>query len=280
MRKVDVEIISDAVARMCVQAACDLPHDVETAIRKARDMEESETGRDIIDRMIENLELSRSENRPICQDTGIAVFFIEKGADMQVTGGSLSDAIKKGVSKGYTEGYLRKSLVRHPLDRVNTGDNTPPLIYLEETAGDSLTIYMMAKGAGCENMSRLAMLTPAQGVEGVKKFVVETVEKGWANPCPPVVVGVGIGGSFEKAALLSKKALLCELGETNPDPILANLEKELLEKINNLGIGPQGLGGRVTALGVKILAHPCHIASLPVAVNMECHAHRHVKVTL
>lgn len=280
MRIIKAEDISAAVAAMCVKAACDLPADVEKAIRAGREIEESDTGRDILDRLVENLELCRAEERPICQDTGIAVFFVEKGAGATIEGGSLFDAISEGVKKGYTEGLLRKSIVRHPLDRVNTGDNTPPLVYLEEVPGDSLKIKTMAKGAGCENMSRLAMLTPAQGVEGIKKFVVETVEKGWANPCPPVVVGLGIGGSFEKAALLSKKALLGDLGAINPDPLLAALEKELLESINNLGIGPQGLGGRVTALGVKALAAPCHIASLPVAVNMECHAHRHAEVVL
>ena len=280
MRAILTGEITEVVAKMCVEAACVLPEDVVHAIEAARGVEESDVGKEILDRLLENVELARAETRPICQDTGVAVFFVEKGAEVSISGGSLREAIDEGVRRGYTDGYLRKSIVRHPLDRVNTKDNTPAIIHMEEVPGDKLTIYMMAKGAGCENMSRLKMLTPSQGVAGVKDFVVETVEKGWANPCPPVVVGVGIGGNFEKAALLSKKALLGKLGEPNPDPLLDELEIELLERINNLGIGPQGLGGRVTALGVKILAHPCHIASLPVAVNMECHAHRHAKVVL
>lgn len=280
MRKIPATKISEAVRKMCIRAACELPEDVEQALEKAGAAEQSPAGRDIIGRIRDNVRLGRDEQRPICQDTGISVLFVQKGRGVDVDAGRLEDAINTGVKLGYEDGYLRKSVVRHPLDRVNTKTNTPAVIHFEEVEGDRLTITMMAKGAGCENMSRLRMLTPAQGEEGVKDFVVETVEKAWANPCPPVVVGVGIGGTFEKCALLAKKALLGELGEENTDPILARIETELLERINNLGIGPQGLGGTVTALGVKILAHPCHIASLPVAVNMECHAHRHAKVTL
>ncbi len=280
MRTIPSTKISETVRKMCIQAACELPRDVSDALEKAAAEEKSPVGRDIIERIRENVRLGREEQRPICQDTGVSVFFIQKGCDVGVDGGTLGNAINTGVKLGYEDGYLRKSVVRHPLDRVNTKTNTPAVIHFEEVEGDKLTICMMAKGAGCENMSRLRMLTPAQGEEGVKDFIVETVKKGWANPCPPVVVGVGIGGTFEVCALLAKKALLGDLGEKNPDPILARIEAELLERINNLGIGPQGLGGTVTALGVRILAHPCHIASLPVAVNMECHAHRHVKVTL
>jgi len=280
MKTIKTEEISNAVAEMCVKAACELPADVADAIEKAKAREESPTGQEILDKISENIRIAREGRRPLCQDTGVAVFFVEKGEDVRVEGGTLAEAVNEGVRRGYDQGYLRKSIVRHPLDRVNTKDNTPAVIHLEEAPGDRLTLAMMTKGAGCENMSRLAMLTPAQGEEGLKDFVVETVEKAWANPCPPIVVGVGIGGTFEVSALLAKKALMKPLDEINPDPILDRIEKELLERINNLGIGPQGLGGRVTALGVSALAHPCHIASLPVAVNIECHAHRHAKVTL
>ncbi len=262
-----------------MSAAYDLPADVEHALKAARELEESPAGREALDCVVENIGIARAEKRPICQDTGVAVFFVEKGAGVCVDG-SLVDAIDEGVRRGYADGFLRASIVRSPIDRVNTKDNTPSIIHLEEVPGDRLKIHFMAKGGGCENMSRLAMMKPSEGEEGVKRFVIETVETAWANPCPPVVVGVGIGGNFEKAALLSKKALLREIGTPNDDSHLDAIEKELLERINGLGIGPQGFGGRVTALAVHILSFPCHIASMPVAVNLECHAHRGAKAEL
>lgn len=280
MRIISKTLLTEKVREMCINAAYDLPTDVKTALQRAREKEISPVGRDILDKILQNIEICSSELRPLCQDTGTSVFFIRKGRDAALDDGLIADAVNEGVRIGYEEGYLRKSIVRHPLDRVNTKTNTPAIIHLEEVTGDEFTIFMMPKGAGCENMSRLIMLAPSQGEEGIKTFVLETVQKAWANPCPPVVVGIGIGGNFETAALLAKKALLLQLDETNNDPILARLEKELLEKINCLGIGPQGFGGSITALAVKILAAPCHIASLPVAVNMECHAHRHKKVNL
>lgn len=265
---------------MCVFTAYNLPKDVGDALRAAAEKEESPLGREVLERIIENSEIAAKEGKPICQDTGLAVFFVEYGADICIEHGSLTDAINEGVRRGYRDGYLRKSVVKSPLDRVNTGDNTPAIIHIEETPGDKLVINMMAKGGGCENMSRHAMLWPGDGEEGIKHFVVDSVEKAGANPCPPIIVGVGIGGDFEISAMLSKKALLRKLGSENPDPALAGMEKEILLRINQLGIGPQGFGGTTTALGVHIISHPCHIASLPVAVNIECHAHRHAKVIL
>jgi fumarate hydratase subunit alpha len=280
MRLLSFEKVAGAVSEVCIRAAHELPRDVADALRNAREEEESPLGRDVLDKIIENMEVAKSEMRPLCQDTGLAIFFVEKGEDVRIENGSLADAINEGVRRGYKEGCLRSSVVRGPLDRANTGDNCPAIIHLEEVAGDRLTIRFMAKGGGCENMSRIGMLTPADGEEGVKRFVVDAVERARGNPCPPIILGVGLGGTFEKAALLSKKALLRELGTANDDPKLGALEKELLKRINSLGIGPQGLGGRITALGVHVISHPCHIASLPVAVNIECHSHRHAKVIL
>lgn len=280
MKTVEFEKIVEAVAGMCVRAAHELPPDVAAALRAARDREESPIGRDVLDKIIENIDVAKTEMRPLCQDTGLAVFFVEKGEDVRVGNGSLAAAINEGVRRGYKEGYLRRSVVRGPLDRVNTGDNCPAIIHLEEIPGGRLAIHFMAKGGGCENMSRIGMLTPGEGAEGVKRFVLETVEKAGSNPCPPIIAGVGLGGTFETAALLSKKSLLREIGSENEDRALASMEKELLKSINDLGIGPQGLGGRITALAVHIISRPCHIASLPVAVNIECHSHRHAKVIL
>ncbi|MFA6448645.1 MAG: fumarate hydratase [bacterium] len=280
MRVISAKAITETVKDLCMRAAYDLPADVEESLIGARKREESPAGCEALDCIIENIGIARSEKRPICQDTGIAVFFVEKGAEVCVEDGLITDAINEGVRLGYSEGYLRASIVTSPIDRINTKDNTPAVIHFEEVPGDRLTLCFMAKGGGCENMSRLRMLTPSEGEEGVKDVVVDAMKRAWANPCPPVVIGVGVGGTFEKAAILAKKALFRELGTVNGDARLAAMEKELLERINGLGIGPQGFGGRVTALGVHILSYPCHIASLPVAVNIECHAHRSAKAEM
>ncbi|MBI5888067.1 MAG: fumarate hydratase [Deltaproteobacteria bacterium] len=270
------EIIENVKA-LCLSAAYNLEKDATDAIKAARAKEESPLGRDTLDQIITNISIARHESMPLCQDTGIAVFFVELGRDCRIDG-SLEDAINEGVRQGYSEGYLRKS-VCHPLTRKNTNDNTPAIIHVAVTSGDKLKIKIAPKGAGSENMSRLAMLKPAEGVEGVKKFVIDTISIAGGNPCPPIIVGVGIGGNFEKSAILSKKALLRPIGSVNPDNDLARLEDELLKAINALGIGPMGFGGTQTALAVHIESYPCHIASLPVAVNIQCHASRHKEVT-
>jgi len=280
MKEIDAQSVSDAVRNLCIEANCVLSDDVIEAIKSSREKEESEVGREILGLLLENAEVAKKEMIPICQDTGVAVIFVDIGNEVKIVNGDLRDAINDGVRRGYTEGYLRKSMVRNPLDRVNTGDNTPAIIHFNIVKGDKLKITILPKGGGSENMSQLKMLTPSEGIEGVKKFVIETVQKAGSNPCPPIVVGVGIGGNFEYAPLLAKRALLRPVGEHNPDPAIAKLEEELLEAINRTGIGPQGLGGRVTALAVNIEVHPCHITALPVAVNIECHAHRHKEVVL
>jgi len=268
-----VEKIKDA----CMEANFKLAADVRAAVEKARVTEESPVGREILDQMLENAAIAEREQIAICQDTGFAVFFVELGDRVSIEGGTLVDAINEGVREGYREGYLRKSIC-HPLTRKNTGDNTPAIVHLELVSGDGLKIMLAPKGAGSENMSQVAMLKPSDGLEGIKKMVIERVKGAGANPCPPVVVGVGIGGTMEKAAIIAKKAMLRSIGSVNPDPELAALEAELLKKINDLGIGPQGLGGRTTALAVHIEVFPCHIASLPVAVNINCHASRHKEI--
>ncbi len=250
------------------------------AVRQAEAAEESPAGREVLAQILRNAEVGRAEMDPTCQDTGVAVVFVELGQEARLVGGALRPAIDAGVRRGYADGYLRKSMVRHPLDRVNTGDNTPAIVHVDVVEGDSLKITLMAKGGGCENMSRIAMLAPAQGREGVVEFVVNAVSEAGANPCPPLVLGVGLGGAFDKAALLAKHALLRPVGQPAPHPEDAGLEAEILEKANALGIGPQGLGGRTTVLAVHVESHPCHIASLPVAVNFDCHAHRHKTVVL
>lgn len=250
------------------------------AFKKAQEEEISLTGKGILQDLIVNAEIACEEQAPMCQDTGYAVIFLELGQDVRIEGGDLYEAINEGVRKGYTEGYLRKSIVGHPLERKNTGDNTPAVIHTKIVPGDKLRIIVAPKGGGSENMSAIKMLRPADGVEGVKKFVIDTVKAAGPNPCPPIVVGVGIGGTFEKAAMLAKEALLRELGEKSKYPDIAKLEEELLSEINKLGIGPQGLGGKTTALGVHIEIYAAHIASLPVAVNLNCHAARHKEVTL
>ncbi len=274
MRQINAEKIVNSVEETCVDANYNLGDDLITSLKNALEKEESPLGKEVLTQILENAEIGRKEHVPVCQDTGYAVVFVEIGQDVQIVGDGLQEAINEGVRRGYKSGYLRKSIVENPLTRVNTGDNTPAVIHTDIVSGDSLRITFMAKGGGCENMSRTAMLTPAQGREGVIDFVVETVKTSGANPCPPIIVGVGLGGTFEYASLLSKKAILRSVGSHNKDNAIAGLEDELLEKINKLGIGPQGFGGRITALAVHVETYPCHIASLPVAVNIECHSHR------
>ena len=281
MREITVEQIIAAVRQMCIDASCDLPKDVEKAIVEAAEHEVSPFGQYSLQKIVKNIGIARGNIVPMCQDTGMAVVFAEVGQEVHITGGLLSDAINEGVRQGYTEGYLRKSMVKDPLlDRVNTGDNTPAILYTSLVAGDKLKLTIMPKGAGSENMGGIKMLKPADGLAGVKKFVVDTVCQAGGNPCPPVIVGVGIGGSMDKAALLSKVALQREVQQPHTDARYAQLEQELLEEINRLGIGPQGLGGRVTALAVHIETYPTHIATLPVAVTLNCHAARHKEAIL
>ena len=273
MRIISTRDITETVKRLCRDAACELGEDVKAALRAALEREESPLGRDVLGQIIRNFEIASAEEAPMCQDTGLAVFFVDVGRDVHMDG-SLEDAINEGVRQGYREGYLRKS-VCDPFTRENTGDNTPAVIHTRVVEGDSIRIRVAPKGAGSENMSRLAMLKPAEGLKGIKDFVVETVGVAGGNPCPPIIVGVGIGGNFEWAAILAKEALLRPVGRPNPDEVLASLEEDLLEEINRLGIGPMGFGGTITALAVHVEAAPCHIASLPVAVNIQCHADRH-----
>ncbi|GBF11779.1 fumarate hydratase [Tepidibacillus infernus] len=280
MREIHVDSIIDAVAEMVQTANFDLGEDVENAFKQALKTEESQTGKDVLNQLLENVSIARNERVPICQDTGFAVFIVELGQDAHIVGGNLNDAINEGVRRGYKDGYLRKSIVGHPLERKNTGDNTPAVIHIEIVDGDQVKIHMAAKGGGSENMSFVKMMKPSDGVEGVKDFIVECVKTAGPNPCPPIVVGVGIGGTFEKAAYLAKKSLFRELGKRSHLEDIAQLEEELLGRINKLGIGPQGLGGRTTALDVHIEIYPAHIASLPVAVNINCHAGRHKEVVL
>lgn len=279
MREIHVDEIRDNVAQICVDAAYNLSEDVFTAFDRAIETETSPAAREIIELLKENARIAKDEHIPICQDTGIAIFFVEIGQDLRIKNGFIVDAINEGVRKGYKEGYLRKSVV-DPITRRNTGDNTPAIVYTELVPGDKLKISFMPKGAGSENMSVIRMLRPTDGVEGIRNFVLECVQKAGANPCPPVVIGVGIGGSFEKAALLAKKALLRPVGSPNPKLELASLEETLLKTVNKTGIGPEGFGGKVTAMAVHVESFPCHIASLPVAVNINCHAARHKTIIL
>jgi fumarate hydratase subunit alpha len=277
MKKIPCTEITEHVRKMCLEANFDLGEDVLQAFSAAEKSEESPIGREIMGMLLENARIAKDESIPMCQDTGFAVFFVELGDDVRVTGGNLVEAINEGVRKGYQEGYLRKSIC-HPFTRKNTGDNTPAIVHVELVPGDRLKIVFAPKGGGSENMSRVTMLRPSDGKKGIKDFVVTRVKESGANPCPPTIVGVGIGGTFEKAAWLAKKALLRPLGSAHPDPELAAFEQEIFTAINNLGIGPQGFGGRTTSLAVHIELHPCHIASLPVAVNINCHAHRHKEI--
>ncbi len=273
LREIRSELIRAHIAEMCVRANTVLPNDVQNALQAARNTEDGEIARDILDVILENANTAGPV--PICQDTGMACVFLEIGQDVHIVG-DLTDAVNEGVAKGYTEGFLRKSVVRDPLRRENTGDNTPALLYTLLVPGEQLRITVAPKGFGSENMSRIAMLKPSDGAEGVLQFVTETVREAGPNPCPPVIVGVGLGGSFDKAAYLAKKALLRTIGDRNPDSFYADMEQELLSRINALGIGPQGLGGRTTALDVFFEVMPTHIAGLPCAVNINCHVARHV----
>ncbi|OPZ70565.1 MAG: L(+)-tartrate dehydratase subunit alpha [bacterium ADurb.Bin478] len=280
MREISARLITEKVADLCIQANYHLGQDVIDAMKRGLEKEESPTGRAILEQLLENAAIAKEGEFPICQDTGFAVFFVELGQEVHVVDGDLNDAITAGVIKGYGEGFLRKSIVSDPLKRQNTGNNTPPVLWIDVVAGEQIKITMAPKGGGSENMSEVAMLTPADGAEGVKNFVVDKVRRSGGNPCPPIVVGVGIGGTFEKVAYLAKKSLLRPVGHRNPDPYYAAMEEELLERVNKLGVGPQGLGGRITALDVHVEVFPCHIASLPAAVNIQCHAARHKEVIL
>ncbi len=280
MRQISVDTITDAVRKISIEASYDLGKDVVTAIERARKYEESPVARAILDQVLENAQIAKIDLAPMCQDTGFAVLFVELGQEVQITGGDFYEALNEGVRRGYKDGYLRKSILGDPLERKNTGDNTPAIVHLEIVPGDKMKISIAPKGGGSENMSEVKMLKPSDGVQGVRDFVIDRVRRSGGNPCPPIIVGVGIGGTFEKCAMLAKKALLHDVGHRNPNKFYAELEVELLEKINKLGIGPQGLGGTTTALDVHIEVHPCHIASLPVAVNIQCHAARHKEIVL
>jgi fumarate hydratase subunit alpha len=281
LRELNVAEITKAIKDLSISTNIFLGEDVKKILRDSLKTEESPLGKEILEVILENHEIAEKENMPLCQDTGVAVVFLDIGQDVHLTGGDLEDAVNEGVRQGYSEGYLRKSMVSDPvIDRKNTGDNTPAVIHLKIVPGDKVRICFAPKGGGAENMSEVRMMTAADGLEGVKDFVVDRVKRSGGNPCPPIVVGVGLGGNFEKCAMLSKEALLRPIGEHNPDERYAEAEKELLERINNLGIGPQGLGGRTTALAVNIEYFPCHIASMPVAVNIQCHASRHEEKVL
>ena len=279
MREISAEAVADPVARLCVQANPQLPPDVTAALSAARSTEPWPLAQSTLGLLEENLKAAAAQNLPICQDTGMACVFLEVGQELHIAG-DLAQAVDEGVRRGYAQGYLRKSVVSDPLERVNSGDNTPAMLYTDLVPGDRLAITVAPKGFGSENMSRIAMLKPSDGVEGVKDFIVDTVEQAGPNPCPPIVVGVGLGGTFDKCALLAKKALLRELGAPSPLPFYADLERELLDRINALGIGPQGFGGRTTALAVHIETLPTHIAGLPCAVNINCHVARHATEVL
>jgi fumarate hydratase subunit alpha len=281
VREIKAKEITGTVSRLFQEACHYLPQDVIDAIKRAREVEESPVGREVLGRIMENIEISAEGEVPLCQDTGSAIVFLELGQEVHITGGDLYSAINEGVRQGYAEGYLRKSMVAQPFSaRANTKDNTPAIIYTDIVPGDKLRIIAKPKGGGAENMSRLAMLKPAQGRQGIIDFVVKTVDEAGSNPCPPVIVGVGIGGTVEKCVMLAKRALLREVGKPNPDGEFAELEREILRRVNNLGIGPMGYGGRTTALAVHVEVFPAHIASLPVAVNMQCWCARHKEATL
>ena len=281
MHIVEAKKITEEVKRMAIEAAYYLPQDVLTSLKMSREAEKWSLARDTLDQIIENADIAKNTNSPMCQDTGMAVVFVKIGQDVHIEGGYIEDAINEGVRQGYTEGYLRKSVVADPVyNRVNTKDNTPAVIHYNIVPGDKLHIMFAGKGFGSENMSRLGMLKPSDGLEGVKKFILETVELAGPNPCPPIVVGVGIGGTVDKVTLIAKKALMRPMDSYNPDPFYADLEKEMLAKVNALGIGPQGYGGKTTALRVLIETYPTHIAGLPICVNINCHATRHKEVTL
>lgn len=280
MREINVSEIIKAIRSLCIDSNYYLSEDVKNKIKEAHENESWEMAKGILDKIITNIDISQNEQMPMCQDTGMACIFIQLGQDVHIIGGSLEEAINEGVRLGYEEGYLRKSVVKDPLDRVNTKDNTPAVIYYDIVPGDKLKIIVAPKGFGSENMSQIKMLKPSDGLKGVKEFVLKVVKEAGPNPCPPIVVGIGIGGTFDKAANLSKKALIRPLSERNNNNFYAELEKELLSEINLLGIGPQGFGGKTTALAVNIETYPTHIAGLPVAVNINCHVTRHAEIEL
>lgn len=275
MREISSQKITEVVKKLCIEANYNLPEDIEKSLQEFYNNENWDIAKDMLDKIIKNVSIAKNEQVPICQDTGMACVFLEIGQDVHVTGDLIEKAVNEGVRQGYIEGYLRKSVVSDPIDRVNTGDNTPAVIYYDIVKGDKIKVTVVPKGFGSENMSKIKMLKPAEGIEGVKDFIIKTVEEAGPNPCPPMIVGVGIGGTFDKAAFLAKKALMRPIDDKNKDEKYAQLEKELLEKINKLGIGPQGFGGNTTALGLNIETYPTHIAGLPVAVNISCHVTRH-----
>lgn len=279
MREIVYSDVVDAVARMCMEGNTELPQDVRKALEQAMADEDSPAAREVLRQLLENADLAHETKLPLCQDCGLAVIFAEVGDDVKVAGGNLKDAINDGVRKGYADGFLRKSAC-DPLTRANTGDNTPAVIHFDMVPGDRIKLTYMAKGGGSENMSRVTMLAPAQGWEGIKDFVINRMAEAGPNPCPPTILGIGIGGTFDHAARIAKKALMREIGDTHPDPKIAAMEKELRDEINKLGIGPMGLGGKTTVLDVKITVEPCHLASLPLAVNVQCHSQRHKEVVL
>ncbi len=279
MRKIDLQLVSDKIKELFIDACENIPENVLNALKKAAEEEQSPLSKEVINKIVENAYLGREKHLPICQDTGVAVVYLTIGSEVYFEG-DIYEAVNEGVRRAYTEGYLRKSVVRHPLDRVNTKDNTPAIVHIKMVPGDVFKIDVAPKGGGSENMSLVKMLIPADGIEGIKKLVVDTVFNAGGKPCPPLVVGVGIGGNFEKCALLAKEALFREIDDESSDPIANQLEKELLTLINNTGVGAMGFGGTQTCLAVKVNVHPCHIASLPVAINIQCHAARHKSCTL
>ena len=276
MRQIHAQVITDVVKRLCIEANCFLPKDMKDSIESGILLESWPFAKEILGQILENCKIAERDHRPICQDTGLACVFVSVGQEAHIIG-NLTEAIHEGVRQGYTEGYLRNSVVSDPIDRVNTGDNTPAMIYYDIVPGDRIEIAVAPKGAGSENMSQIRMLKPSDGYDGIRDFVLQVVKEAGPNPCPPIVVGVGIGGTFDKAATLAKKALLRPIDVRNSHPFWAAAEKDLLDRINELGIGPQGFGGKTTALCVNIEQYPCHIASLPVAVNINCHVTRHMK---
>ncbi|NOT57583.1 MAG: fumarate hydratase [Deltaproteobacteria bacterium] len=280
MRTIEAPRITETIARLCMEANYNLGADMLAAFERASRTERSPAGRDVLALLKENAHLARTQRVPYCQDTGFVICFADIGQDVHIVGGDFETAINEGVRRGYIEGYLRASIVGDPFQRKNTGDNTPAVIHTRIVPGDRLTLMVMAKGGGCENRSKYKMCTPAEGIAGVKQFIIECIRTAGPDACPPLIAGVGVGGTFEKAALLSKRSLFRGIGDPNPDPALQALEQELLEAANALGIGPQGYGGDTTALAIHINTYPCHIASLPVAVTIECHAHRHQEAVL
>lgn len=279
MRTINLADVTAKIKEMFIDACKNIPQNVLDTIKDAEKQEESPLGKEVLGKIIENDLLAREKHLPICQDTGVAVVYLTIGSEVTFTG-DIYEAVNEGVRQAYTEGYLRKSVVRHPLDRVNTKDNTPAIVHVKVVPGDTFRIDVAPKGGGSENMSVVKMLIPADGVEGIKKLVIDTVFNAGGKPCPPVIVGIGIGGNFEKCALMAKEALFREIDDRSPDPLACKLEEELKEEINKLGVGPMGFGGRITCLAVKVNVYPCHIASLPVAINIQCHAARHKSCTL